>query len=415
MANYDVTTANSLLIFATQNASGTYYNSCFKVDTNHFINFYGDVSTQANVNIFAVDTSTFAVTTANSALNYNTTVNSNSDPWNSCQKVDTNHFINFYKGTSNRGTAQVIAVNTSTWACTTASAKLEFDTNASQGFASVPVDVNHFLVFWFRSSTGEAQVISVNTTTFAVATAGALKTTSADGSSYATCAVDTNHFILLWSLAAGTHSAQVFAVNTSTWAVTTAASAFSFEAGNSGGGNIVFKMDATHFMTFYTGGGGFASNGFAQVFVVNTTTWAVTTAAARLNFAGMEDMPTGFQIDTNHFILFWPENPATSEDGYVQVFTVNTSTWVVTTSAASLDFDTASPKMQSCYQIDSAHYINFWRGAAAGTDRVQVFTVQLPVVSNIKTYNTNAQANIKAVDTNLNANMKTLDTNVNAG
>ena len=52
---YEVTTANSSLEFDTQSA---YHNSCVKIDTNHFINFWTGTSTHGQVQTFTVNTTT---------------------------------------------------------------------------------------------------------------------------------------------------------------------------------------------------------------------------------------------------------------------------------------------------------------------------------------------------------------------
>jgi hypothetical protein len=59
----------------------------------------------------------------------------------------------------------------------------------------------------------------------------------------------------------------------------------------------------------------------------------------------------------------------------VQVFTVNTGTWAVTTAGAALEFDTNNGNFNSCYQIDSTNFINFWAGIN-NDGYVQAFTVK---------------------------------------
>ena len=104
-------------------------------------------------------------------------------------------------------------------------------------------------------------------------------------------------------------------------------------------------------------------------------TWAVTTAAASLKFEQVYGYYNScYQIDSNHFINFWG---GADYDGFVQTFAVNTSTWAVTTAAASLEFDTVLGYYNSCYQIDSNHFINFWSGAN-GDGFVQTFVVTTP-------------------------------------
>jgi len=152
--------------------------------------------------------------------------------------------------------------------------------------------------------------------------------------------------------------------------VTTANASLEFDAVN-GEENSCYQIDSNHFINFWTGAD---DDGYVQVFTVNTSTWAVTTANASLEFdTGRCYSNSCYQIDSNHFINFWQ---GLDIDGYVQVFTVNTSTWAVTTAAASLEFDAVNGEDNSCYQIDSNHFINFWTGANYD-GFVQVFTIDV--------------------------------------
>ena len=111
-------------------------------------------------------------------------------------------------------------------------------------------------------------------------------------------------------------------------------------------------------------------------------TWDVTTAGVSLEFDTVNGTYNScYQIDTNHFINFYA---GSGDDGYVQVFEVNTTTWAVTTAAASLEFDMVNGTFNSCYQVDTNHFINFWYGVNLD-GYVQVFTVELPVVTTTTT------------------------------
>jgi hypothetical protein len=317
MAEWAVTTAAASLEFDTDYG---WYNSCHQIDSNHFINFWGGPDDDGYVQVFTVNTSTWAVTTAAASLEFDT----GHDWFNSCYQIDSNHFINFWGGLDYDGYVQVFTVNTSTWAVTTAAASLEFD--EGQGY------------YGYYNSCHQ---------------------------------IDSNHFINFWSGKDDDGFTQVFTVNTSTWAVTTAGARLEFDTVNARI-NSCYQVDNNHFVNFWKGADG---GGFTQVFTVNTSTWAVTTAAASLEFDTVNGWHSScYQVDSNHFINFWS---GPDDDGYVQVFTVNTSTWAVTTAAASLEFDTAAGRYHSCYQIDSNHFINFW-GGPDDDGFTQVFEVEVP-------------------------------------
>lgn len=396
MALYSVTTSNARLEYDTTKALEP---SCFVIDSNHFINFwYGDSDYQY-AQVFVVNTSTFAVTTAGAKFNFNTTGGYGM----SCFKIDTNHFIGFYGGSGSDGYVQAFTVNTTTWAVTTANNPLEFDTDNCSEVKCYQIDATHFLGIWSNTSL-QAQVFTVSTSTWAVTTANSRLQLDGDASGSMSCSpIDTNHFIVFWRGAIGTGSypdgwVQVITVNTSTWAVTTAGASLDFDTTYNGGGldNNCYQIDANHFINFWAL---YDSKwkGYVQTFTVNTSTWAVTTASARLNYDTQKAIGSScFKIDTNHFINFWAGETTHS---YTQSFTVNTSTYEVTTSAARLEFDTTvdSNGNHTCYKVDTNHFIDFWI-TADNNGMVQVFTVELSTAgpANVKTYKGLAAASVKS-------------------
>ena len=84
----------------------------------------------------------YDVTTAGEVLEHDT----QAGLYNSLVQIDANHFIDFYQGNGVEGSAQVFTVNTSTWATTTASSRLKFDTSATY-FSASQIDDNHFICF----------------------------------------------------------------------------------------------------------------------------------------------------------------------------------------------------------------------------------------------------------------------------
>ena len=322
--------------------------------------------------VLEVNTTTWAVTTASATLEFDTLAAYSPR----CVAIDANHFFVFWSGTTSAiATVQVFAVNTTTWAVTTAAALLQFEGIGGQGSCAI-VDSNHAIFFWRAiDNDGFAQVFAVNTSTWAVTTAAASLEFDTQYGSYHSCfQIDTNHFINFWTGVDNDGYVQVFTVNTTTWAVTTAANRLEFDTVN-GTYNSCCQVDANHFINFWAGD---ASDGYVQVFTVNTTTWAVTTAAARLDFDETTvTYNSCYKIDTNHFVNTWS---GSGEDGFVQVFTVNTSTWGVTTAAATLEFDTINAYNLATLPLDTTHFLNVWGGGATFDAEAQVFTVALPVV-----------------------------------
>jgi hypothetical protein len=366
-STWAVTTASAALEFDTTNGT---YSSCVKVDTNHFLNFWSGTDSDGYAQVFVVDTSTWAVTTAAASLEFDTVNNS----YNVCVAVDSTHFLNFWVGETSHRYTQVFAVDTSTWAVTTAATRLEYVTvGSSAASACAAVDTTHFLHAYSNGQVGDVQVFTVDTSTWAVATAAAaLRFHSGSSTSdIALKAITSNEFLLVWSWGGQAGYAQRIVVNTSTWAVTITFNPLTFDTVK-GALNSLSMVDSTHFLNFWSGE---SFDGYAQVFdvaAVDTSLWSVTTAAARLEF----DTTNGtycscVQIDSNHFINFWSGSGA---DGYAQVFAVDTSTWAVTTAADWLEFDTVNGTYNSCVAIDSNHFIAAWKGTS-NTGCTQVFTV----------------------------------------
>jgi hypothetical protein len=370
MANYNVTTAGAAFQFDTQDCL---WNSVSKIDDTHFINFWAGVDSDGFVQVFTVNTSTWAVTTAGAVLEYDTA----NGTLASSHQIDANHFINFWYGAANYGLAQVFTVDTTTWAVTTANARLSFDTQYGLYNNCYKIDDNHFINFWRGggSLNGFVQVFTVNTSTWAVTTANAILEYDATDAFNSDCfQIDSNHFINFFAGSDEDGFAQVFTVNTSTWAVTTAGSALEFDTVY-GRYNNCYKIDDNHFINFWSGADG---DGFVQTFTVNTSTWVVTTANARLEFDTVNTICNScYKIDTNHFINFWGGN---GNDGFVQVFTVNTSTWAVTTTTARLEFDTQTGLYNGCCEISTGYFINFFQGGAGADGYAQVFSVELPSI-----------------------------------
>jgi hypothetical protein len=371
MAVYTVTTAGTALEFDTQDY---WWGTHQLIDSDHFLTMWSGYNARMYAQVLNVNSSTWAITTANSSLDFNT-ANINQTTCSS-YKIDTNHFIVFHMSDGLDGYAQVLTVNTSTWAVTTASASLEFDTVIGYEPSNYKVDTNHLIVFWGGSGTdGFVQILEVNTTTWAISTSAASLEFDTQDCRWNSCSqIDSNHFVNFWTGNGDDGFVQVFEVNTSTWAVTTASASLEFNT-QSGLYNSCEKIDTSHFINVFLGGS--PSNAYAQVFAVNTSTWAITTAASFKQFFPSYSAPIDFnlsKVNDNHFICFFA---ASGLDGYAQVLTVNTSTWAITTASASFEFDTQQGRFNSSIEISSGKFINSWQDTS-GDGQIQVFDVALP-------------------------------------
>lgn len=249
----------------------------------------------------------------------------------------------------------------------------DIDSTDNRGFFSIAYDSTHFLVLQSvgTGTSGDAQVAIINTSTWAVTT-GATLGWAADCCKWMTGAkIDTTHFLAIWQgINDDTSVAQVLLVNGTTWAVTTAGAAKSITI-SIGDGNTCSMIDANHAIHFYSGSG---NDGYVGVLTINTSTWAITTAATPLEFETSQNSYNNcVKLDSNHFLNCFQ---GTDYDGFAQVFTVNTSTWAVTTAAAALEIDTAGYYHNACMLIDSNHALACWgTDTNAGVCYAQVLTI----------------------------------------
>ena len=127
------------------------------------------------------------------------------------------------------------------------------------------------------------------------------------------------------------------------------------------------KVDEDHVLVFWKDS---ASDGNAQVMEINPATGVMTAIGSPVVFdAANGAFNASCQVDANHFINFWQ---GASNDGFVQVFEVNLTTFAVTDLGTPLEFDTSNYQGGSCVKIDATHIINFWDGAG-GAGLAQVF------------------------------------------
>jgi hypothetical protein len=105
MAAYDITTASSILEYETQFGI---YPAAVLMDANHVFLIFGGVGGDATVQMFTVNTSTWAITTAaapkeNGQIGY----------FNNAAKLDATHVLTVC-GNGASKLAGVVGVNTST-------------------------------------------------------------------------------------------------------------------------------------------------------------------------------------------------------------------------------------------------------------------------------------------------------------
>lgn len=409
MAAYAVTTSNSLLAISTNGTEA--WPTVVLMDANHFVYVSSNNTKNTRYAVVAINTSTWAVTTTQAL----TAVQGNQMVGLTSAKIDDTHLI-FIGGRTADGKAQVLSYNTSTFVISTAYGDFTFDTTDQANHNSAcMIDANHCINFWSSSgSDGYVQVMTINTSTWAVTTSAALLEFDTQYGIYHDCLLlDSTHCVNYWLGSSGLNL-QAFTFSTSTWAVTTSNALLLFDTSGLCYDGEIILVDTNHILTVWRGKYVSAPMVNAQVFTVNTSTFAITTSNAVLTIdtAGTNAIPqiSISKVDTNHFLVSYAD---AALDGMAITLEVNTSTWAVTTSVASLEFDTRNAVYGSLIKIDTNHFANTWVGQdGTAISYSQVLQVELPALgpANLKSLNTSLVANIKTINTSTIANTKSWNT-----
>lgn len=202
------------------------------------------------------------------------------------------------------------------------------DTSPVVDTALASVDSTHIICFSSNSSTGalEATIFEVNIGALTVSQPGSLLVI-AGASRFNSCVAigDGLHFLNFWS-GSSSSDAQIFLVNTGTWAITAVGTALSYTGGDASQANAAATLnDGQHFINVY-------SLDFAlvvQTFNVDPSTFAVTTVGTPLagdNTNGTPVAVAGLN-DDQHFVAFYAESIGS---GFAQMINVAPSTFNVT-------------------------------------------------------------------------------------
>lgn len=222
--------------------------------------------------------------------------------------IDSTHVICFYVGSGDDGTATVFAFDTGTGVVTEPGSPLVFDSGLVIGNSCAAIgNGTHFINFWYRNGTGGmAQVFSVNTGTWAITAIGTAINFSTGGFINNAVAVgDGEHFINMYDGAtAGRFEAQAFEVDTGTYAVTEVGTSVLISPSLVQGGTGVEFGDGEHFVALYSLSAG---DGYVQMLAMNPTTFdmsLVGNSLAGYNFGGDKDI-SSINIDLYKIVGVW--------------------------------------------------------------------------------------------------------------
>jgi len=237
--------------------------------------------------------------------------------------------------------------------------------------SALKVDDTHVIIFWQDDASGDGmvQVVEVNPDSGALTVIGTALTFDAAGGAFnSSCQIDSTHFINFWQGASNDGFVQVFTVDLITFAVTANGSSFEFDTTNYQGGSCVL-IDSTHVSMFWDRGG--ANGIIAETFLISGA-FAVTAIGSSITVDSGGDEVSAVMVDADHVLLFWDA----ASTGEAQVAYVDLGTFVISMVGSSFEFDAATAESNSCQQVDSTHFINFW-ASTSNVGKAQVFSVDL--------------------------------------
>ncbi len=229
------------------------------VDSTHVVCFYGVTSGNGIATALAINTTTLVITEPGSDLTFNT----GGTTWNSCLPIGSDRFINFWSdgGVPN---VQIFLVNTSTWAITAIGSPLTYGTIGTKNNIISLGDGQHYLNVYCDSGVWLAgQVFSINLGTFAVTTVGTpLPQSIIAVNDISAVKFDNTHFVAFYSINAGQGHVQMIQADGS-YNLTFIAnnlSGYDFGAPNS---SVALNLSSTEVMVVW---GGFTTETGKAVF-----------------------------------------------------------------------------------------------------------------------------------------------------
>jgi len=365
--------------------------SIAKVDDTHFIVFWSGASGDGFAQVVSVDASTGITELLGTALEFDTVDGLE----NKCLRISSTRFINFWSGSGSDGFVQVFAVDTTSanYTVTALGTALEFDTSDNSSNAPAQIDANHFINFYTGvSGGGFVSNFEVNLATFAVTEVGSTLTFDATLASDMSVSPlgDGLRFLLFWRHNGAEGRAQVFLVNTGTWAITAIGSPLSFDTVNFTNHSISLG-DGQNFVNAWRSA---SDKGLVRSFNVNPATYAVTGILTSVEFEGtfVRSIDIVSMEDNRHFTLFWRGN---NLDGFVQVFQATPLTFLVSETSEKLFFaDAANPN--SAILMNGFNILNFWgtTGSTPGAMVNGVFLVFGDIQYNKYLYAQNGDSDI---------------------
>lgn len=306
---------------STNDLADNFHNpSAVKVNDNKIAIFWTDEDQHGQCQNFSIDEDTGAMGALGTPTEFEAISNSSNK---AILIVTSGMVLNAWNSSApfgvNGGYVQTFNVVGDT--VTLNSTALKFDSSQAQHMSLATIDSSHVICFYTSSSDdGIGTVFAIDLSTGAVTEPGAPLTFESAVNSYNSCVGlgDGVHFVNFWGIPG---KAQTFSVNLSTWAITALSTPLAFST--NGRFNNAMFVNATHVVNAYVGN---TARYEAQCFAINASTFAITTVGTSvfINASGGNDLAgVGFG-DGAHFAVFYSETIGT---GFVQMLATDPSTF----------------------------------------------------------------------------------------
>jgi type II secretory pathway pseudopilin PulG len=338
-----------------------------QIDTTHYLCAYRGGGSDGFAGVLTVNTTDWSVTKTDPC---------EFDPANGFEpalaKIDPNHYLCAYRGTSNRGYAVVLDVNSTTWKVKRAGtgyglAPTMYTTDGSgkdrYGYepALVKIDGTHYLCA-YRGDAGDgyAIILTVNTTTWAITKGTYYEYETSDGKAPALAQVDATHYLCAYGGPGDDGFAVILIPDTGAGTITKG-TAFEYDTSN-GLKPALIQINSTKYLCAYEGN---SNDGYAVVLSVNTGTWAITKAAAVLNYEIEYDTDSGWtptfsKLNSTQYFCVWESY---QDDGAAGIFVVDANTWTLSLWEDATHFTDTCAKPELATQIDPNHFLCVYQGS----------------------------------------------------
>ncbi len=296
-------------------------------------------------------------------------------------RIDNTHHLCAYEGPGGKGTAcaVVLIVDTANWTITKGPV-LAFDAPAGKSALARVDAINYLCAYTGPADDGWAVVLTVNPVTWAVSNGAALEFDPQECKSPALSQIDSDDYLCVYrgfmTPSVGGSFARVLTVDVPTRTVT-AGPTLIFDP-DGGGSSSLARIDDEHHLCMYSGSS--AAPGSAVILTVDTVTKTVTKEGSLFVFDTQQAMQNRLcKIDQNHYLAAYR---GWNETGFAFIFTVDTSTWAIS-KGATIVYDDKSEYAALAW-ISGEDYLCAYAGTVqGGTDIGKALALSVDTQSDI--------------------------------